>query len=247
VATVPGPGDSATARPVRIARQVLGDGPPMLCLHSFATNGSFAERCFDPALRDAAYQRIYLDLPGSGESPPVGPTSESVLDAVLRVVDEELEGPVAIAGHSYGGYLAAAVARRRPDRVEGLLLVCQGVRIVPAERTLPSDAQPVPAPIQALLDALPQRHGDCLRDLRANGYQLADERSPQAFAGPVATIAGRRDGIAGYVDQFEQMRNLPDGTYTAWAGAGHYLPLERPDAFALLAREWLARLNSRVT
>jgi pimeloyl-ACP methyl ester carboxylesterase len=215
----------------------------MLCLHSFATNRSFAERCFEPALREASHQRIYLDLPGSGESPPVEPTSESVLDAVLRVVDEELEGPVAIVGHSYGGYLAAAIARRRPDRVKGLLLVCQGVRIVPAERTIPSDAQPVPAPIQDLLDALPQAHSDYLRDLRAYGYQLADERSPRAFAGPVAAIAGRRDGIAGYVDQFEQMRHFPDGTYTALAGAGHYLPLERPDAFALVAREWLVRLS----
>ncbi|WP_272475183.1 alpha/beta fold hydrolase [Baekduia alba] len=240
---MPDPGHSAAAKPA-LARHLVGEGSPILCLHSYATNASFAAQCFEPALHDAPHQRIYLDLPGSGDSPPVEPTSESVLEAVLRVVDEELDGSIAIAGHSYGGYLAAALARRRPDRVKGLLLVCHGVRILPAERTIPADAQSVPAPVQELLDALPQPHGDYLRDLRANGYQLADERSEHSFAGPVAAIVGRQDGIAGYVDQFEQLQHFPDGTYTALAGAGHYLPLEQPDALALVAREWLARLGA---
>src|SRR3954468_988374 len=117
------------------------------------------------------------------------------------------DGPIDLAGHSYGGYPAAAIARRHPDRVGALLLVCPGVRIRPADRDVPPDGLPTPPEVQRLLDGLHDRHEAYLTELRDRGYRRADEDGAGAppFSGPTTIVAGRRDGIAGYADQFRAL------------------------------------------
>jgi pimeloyl-ACP methyl ester carboxylesterase len=85
------------------------------------------------------------------------------------------------------------------------------------------------------------RHADeaYLQRLRATGYQVSDEASEVVFAKPSLIVAGRHDRIAGYADQFRVMRFYPQASFAAIAGAGHYLPFERPDIFAALVRGWL--------
>jgi len=68
-------------------------------------------------------------------------TSEAVFDAVVSFVKEAAVGPVLVAGCSYGGYLAAGLARRHPELVRGLLLVSPGVIAAPTKRHLPSDVE----------------------------------------------------------------------------------------------------------
>ncbi|MBA2697394.1 MAG: alpha/beta fold hydrolase [Nocardioidaceae bacterium] len=80
---------------------------------------------YEPGLAArSGVRRVYMDLPGTGASPAVGPSS----DAVLAAVEESLEklaggGPVLVSGWSYGGYLALGLARRRPDLVAAMFLV----------------------------------------------------------------------------------------------------------------------------
>jgi pimeloyl-ACP methyl ester carboxylesterase len=78
-----------------------------------------AER-LDPALRIVAF-----DLPGFGASdkPDVrydGPFFDAAIDAVIAEVVPE---PFVLVGHSLGGYLAARLAARSPDRVARLVLI----------------------------------------------------------------------------------------------------------------------------
>ena len=89
-----------------------------------------------------------------------------------------------------------------------------------------------------------------LDELRATGYALSGPDGPDQpdepvpYDGIVSILAGRRDRIAGYRDQFELLARYPQADYTLLAEAGHYLPLEQPDVFATLTLEWLARVES---
>jgi pimeloyl-ACP methyl ester carboxylesterase len=58
-----------------------------------------------------------------------------VVDAVVEFVAQKVLSPrVLLADCSYGGYIAAALARRIPD----LLLVCSGVKISREDRDPPT-------------------------------------------------------------------------------------------------------------
>ncbi|GII75536.1 2-hydroxy-6-oxo-6-phenylhexa-2,4-dienoate hydrolase [Sphaerisporangium rufum] len=243
----------------------------MVVLPWFTLDGAVAAEAFEPAFAGLpGYRRVYVDLPGTGGSAPVAPDSDAVLAAVSATVDAVAgDEPVLLAGCSYGGYLAAGLTRRRPERVAALLLVCSGVKITPAERDLSGVLSAEPEP--GWLDGVPgdlrghfaaalgrrtrevaDRMADAfaanaptddayLTRLRSEGYRVSDEGSPGGYAGPVTILTGRRDQVAGYRDQFAALAAFPDGEYTALADVGHYLPFEQPERFAALLRDWLAR------
>ena len=59
------------------------------------------------------FQRIYLDLPGMGESPstPNITNSDEMLAYIVKFIDAlNLTEPLALVGHSYGGYLSIGLA-----------------------------------------------------------------------------------------------------------------------------------------
>ncbi|MBY8822614.1 alpha/beta hydrolase [Sphingomonas colocasiae] len=69
---------------------------------------------------------ILIDRPGSGWSDP-GPfprTTMREVEEIIAALDKAGEqGPFVFAGHSFGGFLAAAIARHRPASVAGLVLL----------------------------------------------------------------------------------------------------------------------------
>lgn len=243
-----------------------------MLLPGFALDAGVMAAACEPAFAPAGpgWQRIYLDLPGTGGSPPGEPTSAAVLDAVAATVAELIgEVPFRLAGHSYGGYLATGLARRSPERVAGLLLVCCGPRIRPADRDLSGVLGSTPEPgwlegvptdlhehfeqaigrqtravagrVAAALAGRGPLDEKYLDRLRPAGYRLADEDAASpGFAGPVDVLAGRRDRIAGHLDPLALLTGYPHGNATLLAGAGHYLPFEEPERFAAVTRAWLA-------
>lgn len=257
--------------PVPAVREV-GIGRPLVLLPWFSLDAEVMAAAFEPALVGVdGLRRIYVDLPGVGATPPVAASSDAVVAGVIELLSG-LDEPVVLAGCSYGGYLAAAVTRRRPELVRGLALVCSGIRIRIGDRTLPDARRTTPLPwndhevepwLQSHLDlalatddfAVARRVADLvagvrndeayLSDLRDREYAVSDEDDPSAYQGPVLMVAGRQDRVGGYVDQFDAMTRYPHGTYAVVDGAGHYLPFEQPDAFAGLLRPWLADLGDR--
>ena len=77
------------------------------------------------ALRDEA-RSILFDRPGTGWSDPGPFPRRTAVEAIelARLLDRADErGPFILAGHSYGGLLAANFARRYPERTAGLVLL----------------------------------------------------------------------------------------------------------------------------
>jgi pimeloyl-ACP methyl ester carboxylesterase len=263
-----------------LTTSIIGEGYPVVLLPGFALDSSVMMTACEPAFADTRsdtgerWQRIYLDLPGTGGSPTGEPTSEAVLSAIQGTVVELLgDTPYLLAGHSYGAYLAAGLTRRNPTQVAGLFLVCPGQRIMPADRDLSGVLPSVPEP--GWLDGVPEdlhehvshavgqqtreaadrvaaalgRRGpideEYLDALRPAGYRLQDEPDPAdptafSFPGPVTLLTGRRDRIAGYRDSLSALTQYPHGSFVALADAGHYLPFEQPEAFAMTLLTWLA-------
>ncbi len=75
----------------------------------------------------ARHHVVRIDLPGHGQSPPAAsydvPGQAAVVAAAL---DDLALGPVTAVGHSSGGYIATALAERRPDLVGALALISSG-------------------------------------------------------------------------------------------------------------------------
>jgi pimeloyl-ACP methyl ester carboxylesterase len=258
-----------------LAWEERGSGQAMICLHPMGVDRSTMIAAMEPALAAtgdlaARYRRIYPDLPGSGESTPVAPDSEAVLAAITRLAGHACpDGPFLLAGWSYGGYLAAALARRQPAAVAGLLLICCGLRIRPADRE-PPPGVPAPGPagwldglpadlrdyfrralgnrtaataatVRALLETARPGDEDYLETLR-NGWRLADEEASEGYRGPTSLLAGRDDRIVGFPEAFRLFRTLPGAELAVLPGAGHFLPVEQPARFAAAVGGWLARV-----
>jgi pimeloyl-ACP methyl ester carboxylesterase len=257
---------------MNLARHWAGnDGFPVVCLPAFSTDRAVTAAAFDPALAAAGgLLRCYVDLPGHGESPAGPATSDGVADLLSGFLERELPGQrFLLAGWSYGGYIAAALARRRPADVAGMLLVCPGVTIDMDGRNLPDGPaggddpgwlDDVPAhlrehlslalgnrtretalQVSRVLTASAPGDEEYRQRLRTDGYRLSDEDSALPYRGPTAIITGRQDRIVGYADQFRRLSCYPAGSFTVLDRAGHYLPFEQPQALATLVSQWRAR------
>ncbi|NRQ35419.1 alpha/beta hydrolase [Nonomuraea sp. NN258] len=110
---------------------VVQDGPrqapPVLLIHGSGASSGFWGPMV-PALA-AHHHVIRVDLPGCGKSPSA-PSYDVPAQAgqVAALLDDLGLRHVAVAGHSSGGYVATALAERRPDLVGSLALISSGPR-----------------------------------------------------------------------------------------------------------------------
>lgn len=109
--------------------EVYGEGVPMLLLHGWGVDHRILTGCMEPLFQGGNYniQRIYIDLPGMGNS-VAGPwikRSDDVLKVLLAFIDAVIPNrPFMLVGESYGGYLARALMKARREQLLGMLLVC---------------------------------------------------------------------------------------------------------------------------
>jgi pimeloyl-ACP methyl ester carboxylesterase len=258
-----------------VADDTGGAGLPVVCLPMLGMSRVATALAFAPALAGSAgVRQVYLDLPGHGDAPgDRAADSQTILDAVCDWLERQMDRPALLAGASYGAYLAAGIARRRPELVGGLLLVCAGVRVGAQDRDLPDQEPPAAEP--GWLDAAPaELHGhleralgrrtstvveavlhalaaggpgdEAYQDALTNGpgYALADQDAEVLFDRPVTIVAGRHDRVVGYTDQFRALRAYPRGTYSVLEAAGHYLPFEQPELLRTLTQDWLRRCRT---
>ncbi len=125
---------------ITIQYELRGEGRPLLMLHGMPLDRRHMIREMEPlfAERDG-WQRIYLDLPGMGQTPAPDwlVCQDQVLDVLLQFIDRVAPGRFVVAGLSYGGYLARGVVYRRAARLDGLLLTVPAIPGEAAERHLP--------------------------------------------------------------------------------------------------------------
>jgi pimeloyl-ACP methyl ester carboxylesterase len=129
-------------RGIPIHTKIFGEGMPIVMIHGYYPDHRLMTGCMEPIFAHLpGWQRIYLDLPGMGQTP--GPAwlenSDQMLEVVLEWIDQMVEGrPFLIAGESYGGYLARGVVHRRPEQVLGAAMICPMIEPDLAKRDLPA-------------------------------------------------------------------------------------------------------------
>ncbi|MBT2292320.1 alpha/beta hydrolase [Paenibacillus albidus] len=119
-----------------------GAGMPMLIIHGNGPDHRMMTACMEPVFTpDDGIRRIYVDLPGMGQSPAADwiSSSDDMLKAVSLMVEALIPGEhFAVAGESYGGYLARGLVKEYGPLIEGVFLLCPCIIADSDKRDLPS-------------------------------------------------------------------------------------------------------------
>lgn len=95
-----------------------GDGPLLVWLHGFTQTRNSAHRF--RSILAGTFEVVTLDLPGHGANSQVAASLEETADLLAASLPE---GPFILAGYSLGARTALHLARRRPERLAGLVLL----------------------------------------------------------------------------------------------------------------------------
>jgi pimeloyl-ACP methyl ester carboxylesterase len=207
---------------------------------------------------------------GRSPAPEAIASSDDILAALDAFVDEHIGAePFLVIGESYGGYMARALAHRRPSQVRGLAMICPiGVAVEHAERTVPPHETLYADPGLDLtgadadyLEMAVVRTAETRRRYEAEiqpGVEAADldamarirkrwvlstaPESGPSYDRPTLILAGRQDASVGYEDQWALLPHYPRATFAVLDVAGHNLQFEQVALFDALLAEWLDRV-----
>jgi 2-hydroxy-6-oxo-octa-2,4-dienoate hydrolase len=179
-------------------------------------------------------------------------------------------GPAVLVGNSFGGGLALAATLRAPEKVRGLVLMGTPVGHFEQTNALSQGAEFEPSidNMRAILNRFPYdpcivteamvrtrfemslRHPDnaALRALMPG----ADEGTPRIVRGmpldrlatiaqPTLVLHGREDFVIPMEVAVDAARHLPDNELHIFGNCGHWVQLEREEAFIGLILDFLAR------
>jgi pimeloyl-ACP methyl ester carboxylesterase len=252
-----------------------GEGRPILMLHGWPADHRLMTIPLEPLFEArTGWRRIYPDLPGMGAT--AGPDwiedQAGMLATVLRFMDAVAPGQrFAVAGASYGGYLALGVLHERAASLDGLLLWTPMLRhpskaIRPEHRVLRHDPDVDDILLdeerpwleisviqtRATLDVFRAAvkpglmGGDpAFRKRVAQRFELPFDplvlESP--FERPTLLLAGHQDSATGYADAAALLDSFPRATLAVLDRAGHGLAEEQKVLFRALVGDWLDRME----
>lgn len=157
-----------------------------------------------PRIADAGFRVLCPDLPGFGRSGALDRgrwTVEGFAEEVADFLDEQTTKRVALAGHSFGGYVTLALAEKVPNRIAGFGLVSsrtqadteaakagrrttiEKVRAGGAAALLPDLAAKLVAPTAA-------------EELRTRAAAVVGRGAPEAIIAGLTAMAARPDRTA---------------------------------------------------
>lgn len=115
---------------------IAGDGPPVLCIHGFASSGqvNWVDVGWVETLVEAGYQAITLDNRGHGESDkPHDPERYHPQDMAqdgVALLDHLGIKKAAVLGYSMGARIAAFMAFAHAERVSCIILGGMGMNLI---------------------------------------------------------------------------------------------------------------------
>jgi pimeloyl-ACP methyl ester carboxylesterase len=223
-----------------------------------------------PWFAGRGYAAHAWDQPGYGESATVEPYDlEQVAAALKRLIEALDEGPVALVGHSMGGFIALETYARHPELVKGLVLGFTSAAFggasgdfakqFVAERLAPLDAGKSMAEIAAkLMPAMAGTKSDpvglalaerVMARIPPQTYRKAlallttfDRRALlPAIKVPTLLVAGSDDRTAPASVMERMAAKIPGAEYSLLEGCGHLGPMDQPDEFNRVLANFLER------
>ena len=184
-------------RPRLAFRHTPGAGPTVVFLCGYASdmNGSKA-LALEEWARASGRAYLRFDYAGCGESEGAFEDQDLALwrDDALRIIDQQVTGPVVLVGSSMGGWVMLLVAQARPGLVKGLV----GIAAAPDFTDWGfSEAEKLTILRDGRIEQ-PNEYGDqptvTTRAFWASGEANRMRIGPIAFDGPVRLLQGQRDG-----------------------------------------------------
>lgn len=221
----------------RLFGTVHGTPPPrVLALHGWGRT----HRDFDAVL--AGLDALALDLPGFGATPePEAVWGGQEYAAAVAPVLDDVDEPVVVVGHSFGGRVAVHLAAGWPDRVRALVLT--GVPLVRPPGTV---RRPPPLGYrvaralhrrgvlgEARMEALRQRYGSAdyraaggvMRDVHVKAVNETYEAQLRAVRCPVELVWGADDADVPVPVAEAAAPLVPvEARVTVLPGVGHLVP-----------------------
>ncbi|HNY31418.1 MAG TPA: alpha/beta hydrolase [Fibrobacteria bacterium] len=213
---------------------------------------------------------LALDLPGFGESDlsSAPPSLDAWADDLASMVAHWKCGPVVLAGHSMGGYLALAFARRHPDLLRGLVMVASRAtadsadaaanrRSVAARLRSESPEFVAQSMLPRMVDStnpspdLVRSARELMNPLRAEGIAwaqlaLADRIDSSnhlpTIRVPTLVVAGEHDAVVPLEETGIMAAQFAKGRLEVVEKAGHLPSFEQPKAFNSIMERWLDHL-----
>lgn len=120
--------------------EVIGNGKPVVILHGLGCDMDIMKASLEPVFQTKPqYKRIYIDLPGMGQSGKdlAYASSDRILEVLTAFINETVEENFLLMGESYGGYLIRGILSTFDGRVDGMMMLCPVVIPERDKRILP--------------------------------------------------------------------------------------------------------------
>lgn len=228
---------------------------PIILLHGLGCSSEAWRPTLDTLAERRLACRVFVpDMPGFGCSP--GPAEAlgiaDLADWTARLMDALGLERAHLAGNSMGCQVALALARRRPERVGGLVLVgpTVGEQYIPFWRYalgLLLDGVQEPPNYNLRLARMYAQMG-VPRYLATTRKMLEDEplRHADEVRAPCLIVRGERDGIIPDPVARRLAAALPLGEFRRLYGTAHALQFSRPREFVETALPFWARAEATV-
>lgn len=247
-----------------VAWRRLGSGPPLILLHG--GHGSWLHWARNLESLARQHEVWVPDMPGYGDSdPPEGTGLDDLVDGIRRSLDVLVgaDAPVRLAGFSFGGRVAAALASQRPAvsrlvllgpaghggtrRPRGALQTWQDLEAGSVQwlETMRHNLLVHMLHHQSSVDDMAlQVHGQACLDTRFHSKRISRagglQQSLDAFGGPVLLVWGEHDVTADPGSAGPQLAaQSPLRQVVVIEDAGHWVQYEQADRVNALVREWM--------
>ncbi len=232
----------------------LSPYPPLILVHGAGVDHS----SWSAEIRRLPDVRILaVDLPGHGQSEGAGYQSVVAYAESIKALMDALKIERAIiAGHSMGGAIAQIMAVSMPARVAGLVLVGTGAKLGVNPSLVETIKNDYPAAVELITKwEWAKETGEDLRrvgrkqllatpsavtygDFVACGlYDLSD--TVAKIQVPTLIIGGGADKMTPFALSEGLAAQIPNSTLVKIEGAGHKMPMERPQEVAQAILRWV--------
>jgi 3-oxoadipate enol-lactonase len=249
-----------------MAYRVRGAGRVVMFLHPIGTRAEFwngvVERLVD------GYRCVTVDFRGHGESdvPSQRFSLDDLADDAIELLRMERAAGAVVVGCSLGGMVAQGIALTAPELLAGIVLADTSYTQTPesrkaVEQRAADSLKGMPAMLESTLTRwfpAPFLALDPPEVQACRAWLLEDD--PVVFSWgweairdldygariaridvPALVLRGSADASSQRPVMQAMAKLMPRARYVEIEGAGHVAPLEQPEAFAALLREFLAR------